>query len=119
MKVLITGTTGMVGRNLTEAFKSKFELIPNSRASLNLENYPQTFEFIKMNRPDLVIHAAGYVGGIQKNIQEIAKFYFVNTTVGFNLSLSTRRTSSLSRSLACGYQPCKQYLRFPTNRPPQ
>lgn len=85
MKLLITGSTGMVGKNLTEVVKNKFEVIPNSRETLNLENYPQTLEFIRRHKPDLVLHAAGYVGGIQANIQETAKFYYVNTVVGFNL----------------------------------
>lgn len=101
MKVLVTGSTGMVGKSLTEALKSKFELIPNSRATLDLENYPQTFEFIQRMKPDLVLHAAGYVGGIQANIQEVAKFYYTNTVVGFNL-LNACNEAGISKVINLG-----------------
>ena len=60
MKILLTGSTGMVGRNILENKDvSKFEfLTPNSK-ELDLLNYDAVDKYIKVNTPTFIIHTAG------------------------------------------------------------
>ena len=86
MRILLTGSTGLVGKNIlsNHAFNS-FDFICPSRKELELLNYDKTLEFITNTKPDFIIHAAGTVGGIQANINNPLKFFEENTLMGFNL----------------------------------
>jgi GDP-L-fucose synthase len=91
MKVLITGASGMVGRNLAFSMAaSHHTLLTPSSSELDLLNYENTFDFIVKNNPDLIIHAAGRVGGIQANIAEPVRFLTDNLDMGRNIVLATR-----------------------------
>lgn len=91
MKILITGASGMVGQNLLEHPKSvDFELLaPNSRV-LNLLEPASVTSYLKEHKPDMVIHAAGIVGGIQANIAEPVKFLVDNMHMGLNILTAAR-----------------------------
>ena len=69
MKILLTGGNGMVGRNVLEHPRAATHqmLYPTSR-ELDLRDAPAVRSYLEANRPDLIIHAAGRVGGIQANI---------------------------------------------------
>ena len=68
-KILLTGSTGMVGRCILFNKKSnRYKFLTPNRKELNLLNYNKVFQYIKKNKPDLIIHAAGIVGGILKNL---------------------------------------------------
>jgi GDP-L-fucose synthase len=84
-KVLICGASGMVGSNLVENAPPHFELIMPRSDELNLLDYENTFGYLKESMPDLIIHAAGIVGGIQANIQQPVKFLLENTDMGRNI----------------------------------
>lgn len=86
MKILVTGGTGMVGKNLINQLEDKnYSLIKPKKKDLNLLESKSVNEFIKKNNPDSVIHCAGLVGGIQANIKNPYSFLFINTQIGFNL----------------------------------
>ena len=76
----------MVGRNLLEHPRlSQHELfVPTSR-ELNLLDATQTHDYLADLAPDLVIHAAGHVGGIQANIREPVRFLLDNLNMGQNI----------------------------------
>lgn len=57
-KVLITGSTGFIGRNLKENLISRFNIICPTHQELDLLNENNVFRFIKENSIDIVIHAA-------------------------------------------------------------
>lgn len=90
-RILLSGANGLVGRNILEhPGKSDFEwLTPGSR-ELNLLDYPQVLNYFQKNKPDLVIHAAGRVGGIQANIREPVKFLLENLDMGRNIVWAAR-----------------------------
>ena len=85
-KFLITGSSGMLGSSLVEHFKKKKIkfLSPNSY-ELNLLNASSIEKYLKKNKPDYIIHLAGYVGGIGANIQDPIKFLNINIMMGMNL----------------------------------
>lgn len=91
MRVVITGANGMVGRNLaiTSSANEHILFMPSS-AELDLRDYNQTASYLETNKPDLVIHAAGRVGGIQANIAEPVRFLVENLDMGRNVVLAAR-----------------------------
>lgn len=86
MKILITGSSGLVGHNLLEAPQSKrYELLTPSHKELELLDKDAVLNYLEKNRPDLVIHAAGTVGGISANMQQPLKFLLDNLDMGRNV----------------------------------
>jgi len=89
MKILITGASGMVGKNLLENEDIlKYNLLCPDSKELNLLNSQDIDLFLNNNKPDLIIHAAGKVGGIQANIANPIQFYINNLDMGKNLVLA-------------------------------
>ncbi|HBS86795.1 MAG: GDP-fucose synthetase [Bacteroidetes bacterium GWF2_38_335] len=84
-KVLICGASGMVGRNLSEAVPSGYKVLLPDKSELNLLDYEQTYNYIRIKKPDIIIHAAGIVGGIQANISNPVKFLIENSDIGRNI----------------------------------
>lgn len=94
MKILLTGGSGMVGRNILDnkAASNYILLSPNSK-ELNLLSYSQVYEYINFHKPDLVIHAAGKVGGIQANIANPISFLIDNMDMGRNIILASKQNN--------------------------
>lgn len=86
MKILITGGSGMVGKNLLE-YKHNKDYIINSPNSfeLNLLNSNEVYKYLSVTMPDLIIHCAGQVGGIQANIENPFLYYDKNIEMGRNI----------------------------------
>tara|TARA_B110000003_G_C16649912_1_gene533718 strand:+ start:760 stop:1692 length:933 start_codon:yes stop_codon:yes gene_type:complete len=107
MKILLTGGSGMVGKNILEySKKNKYTFLSPSRKELNLLDYNAVNNFIKINKPDFIIHAAGKVGGIQANISEPVSFLLDNIDMGRNIIVAARNNSIknlLNLSSSCMY----------------
>lgn len=89
MKILITGSTGMVGRNLIDAFsESQHELLTPSRHVLNLFDSVAIRKYLDKTQPDFIIHCAGKVGGIQANCEDPIGFYIENLDINRNIIFS-------------------------------
>lgn len=89
MKILLTGATGMVGRNLLEHPEARqIEWLTPPHQELELTDYPATLAYVERHQPDLIIHAAGRVGGIQANMREPVRFLTDNLDMGRNLLLA-------------------------------
>ena len=81
----------MVGSNFLEHPRiDDLEVIAPSSSELNLLDYPAVEEYVKMVAPDMVIHAAGRVGGIQANLREPVSFLVENIDMGRNIILAAR-----------------------------
>ena len=90
-RILLTGGSGMVGRNLLEHPRApQWDFIAPSSDEVNLVDFDATRRFFADVRPDLVIHAAGKVGGIQANIAQPVEFLVENTDMGRNVVLAAR-----------------------------
>jgi GDP-L-fucose synthase len=90
MKILLTGGSGMVGRNILEHEKIKsHDFIAPSSKELDLLDPESIKVFLNAQKPDLVIHAAGKVGGIQANIDNPIGFLVDNLKMGADLIYSS------------------------------
>lgn len=89
--VLITGGSGMVGQNLVEHEEAAcYRILVPTSSELDLTNFIATSAYLKANKPDIVIHAAGKVGGIQANIADPVRFLIDNMDMGRNIVLAAR-----------------------------
>ena len=104
MKILLTGSRGMVGRNIIEHPNSSYyDILTPSSKELNLLNPANIDKYLKINNPDMVIHSAGIVAGIQANMAQPVKFLVENMQMGINIlmlskSNNIRRFMNLSSS---------------------
>lgn len=91
VKILLTGGNGLVGRNVREhkEFASYEFLVPNSK-ELNLLNLSDLKTYLATNKPDMVIHCAGKVGGIQANMSDMTGFLYENIQMGLNVVSSCK-----------------------------
>lgn len=102
MKLLITGGSGMVGKNLQNHKNSQqYELLTPSSKELNLLDYQDTLNYLSYKKPDLIIHAAGKVGGIKANMADPYGFLYNNMTMGFNI-VQAARTVGVTKLLNLG-----------------
>lgn len=86
MKVLVTGSSGMVGKNLCNYLDNlNYFVLRPTRDELDLMNLSQIQLYLKVNKPDCVVHCAGLVGGIQANISKPFSFLYINCQIGLNL----------------------------------
>ena len=58
MRILITGRSGFIGRNLTEQLASTHEVSAPSSAELNLLNEQEVREYLSAHHFDVIVHAA-------------------------------------------------------------
>ena len=90
-KVLITGGSGMVGRNLlNHPDLSRYEVWAPRRTELDLFDQDAIKNSIIEYAPDFIIHCAGRVGGIKANIANPVEFLVENFDVGRNVLLAAR-----------------------------
>jgi len=97
----------MVGRNIVEFEKSKnYILFTPSSSELNLLDRKAVDDYLKIYTPDIIIHCAGIVGGIQANIANPVKFLVDNTQMGLNIIMSAHETGIrkfINMSSSCMY----------------
>jgi GDP-L-fucose synthase len=86
LRVLLTGGNGMVGRNFLEhPVIGEFDVLAPQSNELNLLDNRAVEAYLAEKKPDLVIHAAGRVGGIQANMREPVRFLMDNLDMGRNI----------------------------------
>jgi nucleoside-diphosphate-sugar epimerase len=107
MKILLTGANGMVGRNILEIAKlHDHDLLSPSSTELNLLDANSVRQYINTYKPDMIIHAAGIVGGIQANMAQPVKFLVDNMQMGLNILTAANAsgiTKFLNLSSSCMY----------------
>ena len=81
----------MVGSNIIKHnFSQNYKILSPTSSDLNLLNYKDLEDYIKFNKPELVIHAAGIVGGIKANINYPVKFLVDNMQMGLNILMASK-----------------------------
>ena len=89
MKILITGSNGMLGHDLIEVLKDNHELLLTTSETLDITDRDSVIDFIVESNPDIVINSAAYtdVDGCESN-PDLA--YSVNGEGVKNLALACR-----------------------------
>jgi GDP-L-fucose synthase len=91
-KILLTGGGGMVGRNLLDhPAIGEFDVLAPRSSELNLCDFSAVHAYLLEHKPDMVIHAAGKVGGIQANMREPVGFLMDNLDMGRNIVWAARQ----------------------------
>ena len=79
-KVLLTGATGMVGKNITDLKPNQFILYSPNRAQLDLLNFLNVKEYLEKIKPDII--ALGYDQKInRKELKIKLKKYNLNPKI--------------------------------------
>ena len=106
-KILLTGSTGFVGKNILKSgVLNDFSVLTPSSSKLNLLDKIAVKNYIQKNSPDLIIHSAGKVGGILKNINSNYEFLLDNSLMAINLiseSVNSGVKNFLNISSSCIY----------------
>ena len=89
-KVLLTGATGFLGKNVVPVLSEEYEVIGvgsewDLRDQQAVDNLFFEFDF------DVIVHAAGSVGGILANRENPGKFMYENLIMGANLIEAARQ----------------------------
>ena len=115
--IYIAGQDGMVGKEIYNLFKDKgLNVIDCRRKDLDLTSQLDVNNWFKKFKPNIVINAAGKVGGILDNSLNKKDYIYVNTMIGFNLlnaSLYFNVKKFINLGSACIYpkktkQPIKE-----------
>ena len=89
-RLFLTGGSGMVGQNIQAHDSAKYwDILAPSSAELDLTDPKAVCAYIKMHKPDLVVHAAGRVGGIQANMAQPVGYLDINNVIGRNVIMGT------------------------------
>lgn len=81
-KILVTGGTGLVGQHLKDIMPNAIYL---SSKDGDLTDMNTVESLMKTHKPDVVIHLAARVGGIQDNIMKPAEYFDDNILMNTNI----------------------------------
>jgi len=81
MKILVTGGTSTVGKHLQQILPQAIYL---SSKDCDLTSYKDTLEVFTEIKPDVVVHLAALVGGIQDNINRPVDYLEQNIHINLN-----------------------------------
>ena len=86
MSVIVAGSTGLVGTSLVKAFKETgHEVVGINRKVLDLNDLSATRNFVNKHKPEIIINAAAFVGGIAANQSHPVEFLKHNIQIQNNL----------------------------------
>ncbi|MDH5722262.1 MAG: GDP-L-fucose synthase [Alphaproteobacteria bacterium] len=84
--IWIAGHNGMVGRALHRTLANEgCRIITASRNELDLRDQAATHQWVKINKPEMIIIAAAKVGGILANDAFKCDFLYDNTMIAMNI----------------------------------
>ena len=86
MRVMVAGSSGMVGHAVSAAYsRSNHEVLPLNRSIVDLQDFVATLRYIKEMQPNVLIDAAAKVGGIGGNSSQPVEYLTQNLNIQNNL----------------------------------
>lgn len=73
MKILLTGGSGFVGRNIKEQLGNKYHILAPSSSLLDIRNRDAVKKYVLTHKPDVIIHSA--VRGGENVLEEILRMF--------------------------------------------
>ena len=101
MKILLTGATGFLGQNLEPVLSEDYEVIGIGAWHWDLREQRVCADLIVKTKPDVIVHAAGTVGGIGANKENPGKFMYENLIMGANL-IEAARANNVDKFILLG-----------------
>jgi GDP-L-fucose synthase len=101
MKILLTGGTGFLGKNLTPLLREDGNEVVSIGSLWDLRSQVVCERLLDQISPDVVIHAAGSVGGIGANQENPGKFMYENMIMGANM-IESSRLHNISKFILLG-----------------
>lgn len=89
MRILITGGSGFIGRNLREQLADEFEILAPTHSELELLDQEAVDSFFRQNGIDVVVHSATRPG--HRNAKDPSNLLHNNTRMYFNLVKNSDR----------------------------
>lgn len=84
MKILVTGGSGFIGKNIRESYLSqKYEILTPPRAELDCSDDESVESYFKKQNVDVVIHSAAKAG--HRNATDTSNLFLTNSRMMFNL----------------------------------
>lgn len=110
MKVVVTGGSGMVGKNIEDLILEDSKYFPHTfvflnrskknKFSLDLTDRKKVLNFFKKNKFDYIIHLAANVGGLFKNINNNSNIFKDNIRIQENI-LEACNENNIQRGIFC------------------
>ena len=85
MKILLTGSGGFLGQNLIPILSEEHSVYGPRSSNWDLRHQRTCKELIAHTKPEVIVHAAGSVGGIGANQENPGKFMYENLIMGANI----------------------------------
>lgn len=101
--IMVTGGSGFLGSHVVERLRAAGcgrIIVPRSR-DFDLRKQQTAMSLIEQTKPDLVIHLAASVGGIEANRKNPGAFFYDNLSMGIHL-MEAARLGGVEKFVACG-----------------
>jgi GDP-L-fucose synthase len=101
--IMVTGGSGFLGSHVVERLRAAGcgrIIVPRSR-DYDLRKQQTAMSLIEQTKPDLVIHLAASVGGIEANRKNPGAFFYDNLSMGIHL-MEAARLGGVEKFVACG-----------------
>lgn len=86
MKILITGGSGFIARNLFEQLNNKYTVLALNSKELDLLDSQKVFNYIKNNSFNVIIHTATYDAAPKHSVKDPSKVLENNLRMFFNIA---------------------------------
>ena len=101
MKILLTGSTGFLGQNLKPVLSEDYKVQGFQSSYWDLRCQKTCYQALDQFEPDVIVHAAGSVGGILANKESPAELMYENLIMGANL-IAAARTKGVKKLILLG-----------------
>lgn len=90
-RILVTGSGGVLGTALLRELSDQPHVTGLRRADCDLLDFNATLSFWQDLRPTVVHHLAGWVAGVQGNLNNAGRAYYENAQINLNVIEASRR----------------------------
>ena len=107
-RILVTGAGGFLGRHVVSRLGAIGcrEIYAPRKAQCDLSDAVQVRELLRALRPQVVLHLAAQVGGIEANRRQPGTFFYSNLMMGANLIEGCRQLGGIEKFLLAGTICC-------------